>query len=171
MSDTSISIISAVISAASGIIGALIGGRAAYKAAERQIEEQRLIRKQEILEKAEVTRKVITKFLWHEINKNMELLNYPTGWVWPRLGENSKPFQHGYNSILVLNEYNKVKYDLLKYDQSLVKDVLDIYDMFTIINTHEDINKFSEVDFEGLKELPSAYEGLKEEIYHGGKTV
>ncbi|GAB6170925.1 hypothetical protein JCM15765_04030 [Paradesulfitobacterium aromaticivorans] len=165
-------IITTIITAASGIIGALIGGRAANKAALRQIQEERIIREQDKKEREIVTISVILRFLWYGINKNMEILNYfGNGWCWEKLKTEIKPFEHEFSVSLYFKEYEEIKYELLKYDHKLIRDVLEIYDLFTLLDKHKDIKKLSQDEFDRLKELASLFESLKLRINEQRKKV
>lgn len=162
----------AILSAVVGILGALIGGFATYKAVDKQIKEEKLLKEQEKKESERVTIRIILRFLWYEICKNMEMLNYDCkGWVWLRLKVDDVPFEHGYRISLVFDEYQAIKYDLLKYDHTMIIDVLEIYDLLWIINKHKDIQKFSQDEFDRLKKLPDLFENLKTITRNKGERV
>jgi len=159
----------AILSAIVGISGALIGGYATYKAVDKQIKEETRVREKESREHTVLTAKIIIQFLWNEIEHNMNILEYPDKFIWSSIESSEEPFQHGYGSekTLIFEEFNEVKLELLKYDKPLIKDVLDIYFIFSIFMRYHDINQFSLDEYNQIKQLPNMYLKVRNALQQG----
>lgn len=57
------------------------------------------------------------------------------------------------NCTLKFEDYNHVKYELLKYNSEIVQDVIEIYYKMFCLTAHKDLNELSPKEFDRVKTL------------------
>jgi hypothetical protein len=134
-----------------GAAGAIVAYYGTIKGAKIQIEnEQKKLKEAEELQ-AIFTREAIENFLHHEIKSNYMLLNRPL--LTSLLTENTTPFQYnvGDDYKSTYDEFNRLKYELIKFESDEVKEIISIYDMFYLIERMRDIDKFNQSEYDQFK--------------------
>jgi hypothetical protein len=154
-----------LISSASGLIGAIVGAIASYIGAGKQIKYQRDQLKKEQFEQLEIAIGIIARFLWREIDYNCEILDGKAKMLSTDRFIKEYKEQFGLSSELIkFEEFNKVKYDLVKYKSGIVKDILDIYDKFYILSVRQDIKSLSDNEFKWVRDLYIVNERIRKKI-------
>lgn len=157
--------LSAIISGASGILGAFVGGWMTLHATNKQIKEQKELLRKEEEEKTDLAIKIVVQYLWHEIDLNCYQLNDNTLTFKKKL-ESNKISQYAYKHWAIkLTEFNNVKYELLKYKTPIVKDVLDIYNKFIILTKYQDLKELTQEEFNNVRNLFDLHEKIENYIY------
>lgn len=147
-----------VITVLATLLGAWVGGKYSYKGAmdavSKQIQNQTALLKAEEIKNGEVALKIITKLLWNEIDYNCRMFDgknksFSTDWLL-----RGKPTQYGYGTMkFVFEDYNQIKYELLKYNSEIVQDVIEVYNKMFLLSTHQDFNELSQEEFNRVKNL------------------
>ena len=152
---TIITTLSTLLGGILGFGGAIISGKWSYKGAidavTRQINSKHEEEQKEREENGRVADAILEHFVRHEITANYK--HHDDGTFISRL-KMDKPSKYGYSpKFLEFEEFNKIKYELIKYSTSSAKEVLDIYKMFSIFERHSDIQSFNQNDFEKVREI------------------
>jgi len=90
----------------------------------------------------------VQNFLGFEIDKNFNILRNPN--LNTRL-ENDIPTQYSYIPEVSFDEFDKVKYELLKYDSELIKETFEIYNMFRVFAKYSDFNQYRMNDYNTVR--------------------
>lgn len=146
--NTYTSIIAAGIGIVGTYFGAVYGGKKAIEATKIQLDQQAKDNKDQMDENRKFSLKIISKLLYKEIKNNYTCyLNYYL--IGPvNLDLDYKKLKDG----LQFEIYDNTKYELIKYSDgnSLVEDVIDVYNLFRIFTRH---NFYHELNFYEKKEL------------------
>lgn len=135
-------------------IGGIMGGIVAYLIARIQIVEQREQFKQQLQisnkkqkEREELGVKIITDFIYPEIETNIEKLLKTNGLMASLIKASSGELtSYGYTIEkinLEFDVYNETKFEIIKYENNLVKGVLDIYNVFKELSKYSAVDKIS----------------------------
>ncbi len=159
-------IIIAIIGGTVTILVGVLTAFASYKGAKMQIQKnEEELEKKRIKEKGErekkekieieYTAEIIENFISHEIKKNFKEIKSES--FEENFLDNSKSHENSsvsFNeSLLNFSEFEKAKYELIKYKTKRISEVLSIYDAFKIIKSCKgDIREISNVEFNKLKE-------------------
>lgn len=151
------------------LIGAYVGARFAYKGAidavTKQIEYQNKQSEREMIQQVHVAIGIIARFLWKEIEYNCEKLDGTNCYISKNIFSNDTPKQYGISNILLkFDEFEKVKFELLKYKSKTVKDIFDIYDKFYLLSIHRDIKELTIEEYNWVKTIFNDKEELRKEI-------
>lgn len=142
--------ISSWMQAATTLFGTFFGPFAAVQGS-LWINEKNKNRK--LNENMEYSEKIIKLFLIHEIKHNFEKALGGKKTFYERMSNETKPTQFGYDRENIrLDEFNKVKYELIKYDNEIVHDIIELYYMFETLKGKRDINQFSQEEFQDIKD-------------------
>ena len=108
----------------------------------------------------------IDNFLRNEIQDNFRsCFRYRGKLIKDRLKSNEYKFSHDFSdsvSQCKFDEYNKLKYELVKLEVGKVQEIIEIYDMFYLICRKKDIGDFTQSEYEQFKK---AYILCFEEYY------
>ena len=83
-------------------------------------------------EKNRVAEAIVNNFLYHEIKTNFSFITKPEYLDHFELDFPSTNYLYGVPNMN-FSEFDKVKYELLKYQSKDVKDALEIYEVFNIL--------------------------------------
>ncbi|MCQ9285301.1 hypothetical protein NQ129_26405 [Priestia aryabhattai] len=162
--DLTTTIVTNVITAAVAYFGTIQGSKLQIKSQQKttqqqiendrqtallqiQTEQQRL--DNAITEQNRFNQRAIKNFISHEIKDNffklgsMDLEN--------RLKENSSPFQYSCNYKYSYHEYNQLKYELIKFESDEVEEIINIYNMFYIMERKQDVLAFTDEEYASFK--------------------
>ncbi|WP_227766428.1 hypothetical protein [Zhaonella formicivorans] len=153
-----------VIAAVAGLAGALLGSFASYKVVEKLLVEQRNLVKTEQEKRDELAIKIVTKYLWHEIDYNRAMLEDKDQALSAIFQGKEKPKQYSYQTNFKFEEYNKVKYELLKYNSSIIKDIFDLYDIFLTLYKYNDLRELSREEYCKVCNLFTLLERIKRSV-------
>lgn len=125
-----------IVSAGVGLVGAIIGGVATYFSVNKQLKFERERISREENERLEIAIAIIKNFLLNEIKINYETLKMgdPSGEllkIYKREVENTT--RGVGNFSFRFTDFDKVKYDLIKYNVRDVLDTIEIYQTFRFI--------------------------------------
>ncbi|MGE8082137.1 hypothetical protein [Peribacillus loiseleuriae] len=148
-----------------GAVGAIVAYKGTIKGAKVQIESQQEQTDKQFVnemkqlnetrkQQAEFTRKAIENFISNEIKDNFRKLNNST--LSASLTNNSIPFQHFLNYTYKYEEFNSLKHELIKYESDEVKEIINIYDMFYLIERKQEIKDFSQTEYEAFQKAYNA---------------
>lgn len=138
---------------AGGIVGAfvaLIIAKRQTDIALNQLNEERALREMEkavLKEEEEKVRqkylKIIHLFIYEEIKTNIKKL--PTSYVDALLDWSLDRLHGSYhgNYTFVYTTYNENKYDLIRYDDPQIEEVVDIYRIFKLIESNPNVTEMS----------------------------
>lgn len=143
-----------------GAVGAIVAYKGTLKGAQMQIESEQSHARMQIeheqkqfeetqKQQAEFTRKAIENFISIEIKNNFKELNNTH--LSARLTENEYPFQYFIGHIYNYHEYNNLKYELIKYESEEVIEIINIYDMFYLIERKKDILNLTQSEYDEFK--------------------
>lgn len=142
-------ILVAMLSAGAALIGALIGGAFSYSGAKKQIEYQNDLLKKEKDERDAILTGIILLFLSNEIITNYEKIDQS---VRNRIKDpDSTKGTMLREFIFTFEEYNKNKYKLLEFDGPRVVDIIEIYQMFYLLQRKNNFNDFTDKELANLK--------------------
>lgn len=71
------------------------------------------------------------------------------------------PPKYNYQTNFTFTEYNKVKYELLKYSNAIIKDIFDIYDIFMTLYKYNDLRELSRNEYLKVRDLFLLEERIK----------
>ena len=153
-----------------GAVGAIYAYKGALNGAKMQIEsEQERAKVQHYNEmaqldearhqQAEFTRKAIENFISNEIKKNFRQIEI-SPYLLKELEANRTPFEYWTSNsvfddtrLFEYEEYNKFKYELIKYESNEIQDILAIYDMFQLIEEKQVLTRFTQSEYESFKKF------------------
>lgn len=163
-----ISTFTTTISSAFGILGtyfgAIYGGKKSIEAVERQINKQEAENKKKEEENKKNVIRIITKFLKEEIIDNKLVIENTKIYEALEKGFGTQ-YGHDLSSKMKFNSYERIKYELIKYvDVELVEEVIDIYEMFYLLNRYSDINQLDKRDYGRLLNLKGKIESFLNHI-------
>lgn len=158
-------IIIGVITLLATLIGAWVGSKYSYRGAmdavSKQIQYQKDLLIAEEVKNNERAARIVTKLLWTEIEYNCRTFDNVNKSFSTVYFLKDKVSQYSYgNFIFIFDDYNTVKFELLKYNSKIVQDVIEIYYKMFSLNTHKDLNELNQEEFDRVKTL---YE-LKDKI-------
>ncbi|WP_152668150.1 hypothetical protein [Clostridium cylindrosporum] len=142
---------SALITAIIGFIavyfGAVYGGNKATENMERQFQVEK--ENQEKIE--EKNKKVLTntiaKLIKEEVQHNAILIYNTHFFQYLDKGYGTQ-YGYNFNEELKFYDYNKIKYELIKYyELNIVEEVIDLYSLFYILSRNKDINQLTEKEY------------------------
>lgn len=155
-------IISAIIGAGGAIYGAKIGGKSAKDAVTAQIKYQNDLINSERNSKEQLAIKIIVNFLWYEICYNCRMLDDKNKALSTDKFLKEKPESYVYAKNFKFNDYNKTKYQLLNYNNVIVKNVIEVYNKLSILSIHNDLSELTQREFNEVKTLYK----VKDRIYN-----
>ncbi|MBU5206843.1 MULTISPECIES: hypothetical protein [Bacillus] len=130
-----IAIIGGVITLLVGVLTAV----ASYSGARIQIKKSEEKLKKQEKEAIDFSKKIIEKFILREIEDNFYYLrgevfelDFIVGSSNHKKAPGPMPFEH-----LNFTEFNKVKYELIKYQSDIITEVIDIYEAFQILKSYQ----------------------------------
>ncbi|PGT75532.1 hypothetical protein [Priestia megaterium] len=98
----------------------------------------------------EFTRKAIKNFISHEIKSNLtELIK--SGDTLKMITRNDFPFHYTVNPSFKYDEYNNLKYELIKFESEEAEEIIGIYDMFQIIDRKRNFHDFNQFEYDRFK--------------------
>lgn len=134
-------------------IGVLIGQAVAFlirtyeKVAERKEEKEQNIK---------MTESIISNFLSKEINDNLKLI--PISGIKKKLKELQAGSEHRQYGLGItqfkFKEYDKVKYEIIKYNNQATLEILEIYNLFYFLIDKEDLKN---MDIEEIERIVNMY--------------
>lgn len=134
-----------------GILTAVVAYKASIKGAAVQIQHEKEKLSQEAKKHSEYAKKAIERFIVHEVKSNFKKINSKL--VISRLHEPT-PFQHGFgNTSFSYDEFNRVKYELVKFESEDIVEVIKIYDLFYLLELKQDIQYLTQKEYEEFKEV------------------
>mgnify|MGYP007039607215 CR=1 FL=1 len=101
------------------------------------------------IQQAEFTRKAIENFISNEIKSNFMRLN--SSHLSAQIATNEKPFQYSLNYTYTYDEFNNLKYELIKFESNEVKEIINIYDMFLLLERKQEITYFTQSEYNDFK--------------------
>ncbi|MES9757735.1 hypothetical protein ABWK29_14805 [Priestia megaterium] len=141
-----VGILTAVVAYIGTIKGSKLQIEAQQETMKTQLQEERMKLEEERVRQAEFTKKAIERFLSYEIKNNFKLLNegrYLNQFVYTQ----TVPTGYFNDNKYSYEEYNKLKYDLIKFESSEVQEILDVYNMFYTIERKQTIGNFTENEY------------------------
>ncbi|MCR8870522.1 hypothetical protein [Peribacillus frigoritolerans] len=152
--------VSNIITLAVGAVGAIATYYGTMNGAKMQIKNQQeqadkqFVNEMKKLNQArkqqeEFTRKSIENFLSNEIKSNFNKINNIS--LSRDLTNNSMPFVYLMNYTYKYDEYNSLKHELIKFESDEVKEIINIYDMFYLLERKQGVQGFTQTEYEALK--------------------
>lgn len=132
-----------------GAAGAVVAYYGTIKGAKIQIENEQKKLKEAEEQQAKFTREAIENFLHNEIKSNFMSLN--TSHLSATLTNNTIPFQYFVGHAYKYDEFNRLKYELIKFESDEVKEIISIYDMFYLIERKNEIQTFTQSEYDIFK--------------------
>jgi hypothetical protein len=143
-------LITSGVTLAVGAGGAVVAYYGTVKGAKMQIESEKKKLDQAKEQQAKFTRKAIENFLSNEIKFNFIKLN--TSHLSVKIEDNELPFQYSVTHTYNYYEFNSLKYELIKRESNEVKEIINIYNMFYLIERKQEIMDFTQLEYENFKE-------------------
>lgn len=142
--------------------GAYFGYKGSIKGAKLQIDEERRKlreeneeRKKEMEEQRKLYEYAIDNFLRNEIKNNFVLcFGHGGGNLIRSLEMSDQSFSYGFAitcSQCKFDEYNKLKYELVKLRGNKVQEIIDIYDMFYLVVSKHNLQHFFKPEYDQFK--------------------
>ncbi len=123
--------------------------------------EKHMDKKFEMRKSISMTQSIIANFLTKEINYNFKLFFTPMQGIKKRLKElhsGSEHKQYGFGGIqFEFKEYDKVKYEIIKYNNELTLEVLEIYNFFYFLMDKKDLNNMTIEEIEKVVNVYDKY--------------
>lgn len=140
--------------------GAIIGGIVAYIVARQQVksaERRFYITERQDQERVEG---IVYTFLIEEIRENYKIIAQDEKMNKMFLKGHDLPFEHEINFVnFIFDEFNNIKYELVKYEQPIIWEALNFYRMFRILDRSRDIAWIRHSDYQFIQ---ATYKRLKE---------
>ncbi|WP_404452805.1 hypothetical protein LG329_01430 [Virgibacillus necropolis] len=141
-----------IITASSGFIGALIGGIITSHSAKKQIQVESDRINDEKKEAERLNVKVVKTFLMNEIKYNIALLQELEEAF--RLEFNYyKENSYIFNKEFKFEEYDRVKYELIKYPSLTINTTVEIYQAFYLLSRKRDFKSYTENEYDFVKRI------------------
>lgn len=143
--------LSLVITSAIGLLGAVIGGMITARATKKQIEEEREQYKREKKESQQLNVKIVRTFLMNEINHNVSELQSLSH----ALSNDHSYFNNSYtfNKKFRFDEFDKVKYELLKYPSLTIKTTIELYQAFYLLDRKRDFKEYNKEEYDFIRKI------------------
>lgn len=125
--------IEAIISGVIGLIGAIVGGVATYLSVNKQLKFEREKISNEEKERLNIALTIIKIFLIKEIKGNYNILKGTEINKILKREINSTEFYSIGNFTFCYNDFDRIKYDIIKYNVQEIHDTINIYQMFNFI--------------------------------------
>ncbi|MEK4632328.1 MULTISPECIES: hypothetical protein [Bacillus] len=149
-----VAIIGGIVTIIVGVITAIAGYKGGIKGAQLQIEKDqekinterdayRRKRQAEYNQEISYRRGVIERIISHEIQDNF--MKIKSDFLEEEIlysGDSWSAISYYFNTELRFAEFDKVKYDLIKFQSEKVSEVMDIYDAFKIIVRRKQLVNF-----------------------------
>ncbi|MDN4074319.1 hypothetical protein [Fictibacillus terranigra] len=145
-------IITNVVTLAVGTVGAIVGYKAAIKGAKMQIENEHKKLQEAVEEQAEFTKSAIENFIRTEIDHNFSQIKFDEFKY--QLQENEAPFPYYFHNSEIdftYEEFNSLKYEIIKFESPQAKELISIYDMFRLIERKQDVEFFTQLQYDEFK--------------------
>lgn len=145
--------INSIISTSAAIVGALLGYIGAIRGAKLQIKESQKKMTEEEKQGFANTARIIGHFLEHEIEYNLKVISSTPGF-YEALFQNEPPnYQLNTYGKLKFDEFDRIKYDILKYYPfpTVCKEfdyALDTYHMFQFLNKASNMKQLSKKKYD-----------------------
>lgn len=138
------------------LIGVIIGQLIAFASRQLEKHSDKLKERQKSIEMSE---SIISNFLSKEINDNFKLI--PISGIKRKLQEiddGSKSSQYGLGSIqFQFKEYDKIKYEIIKYNNELTIEVLEIYNLFYFLMDKKDLKNMTTEEIRKIVNIYDEY--------------
>ncbi|WP_336883813.1 hypothetical protein [Priestia koreensis] len=154
-------ILNIIVTAVVGLISTAIGAIASYKGAKGQIEIQReaIEEQKEALAKKEeenmmFVRRMVEAFIIDEIESNYLKISSIREYLeknYVDFKSNTTP-QVTYRKDFQTEEFDRLKYDLIKFQSTLINKIKDFYHALFILEHKEQLNQITEQEFLFLRE-------------------
>jgi hypothetical protein len=143
--DVIVSLISNVSTIGVGILTAVVAYKGSLRGAKEQIEHERKKLRDEAAEQRQFANLAIQKFLSYEIKKNFLVIC--TSRLSNSINILDEPFQFGLHPSFTYTEFNNLKYDLIKYNSEEIEEIINIYEMFYLIELKGDIISLTQDEY------------------------
>lgn len=150
-SDIVVEIISGLVTLAVGAIGGYFAYKGSIEGAIKQIEHERNLAVEKDKEQREFAINIINSFIADEIKTNFAY--YKKDGLLEKLKKENAPFHDYINGKFNSVEFDKVKYELLKYSGEAVQEVNDIYKMFKVLSNKDNVNKLKPDEYQEFKRV------------------
>ena len=135
----------------SSLFGAIIG---AYIAIQGAIYVQKKSSIEEAEKNNEHSKRMVEAFLIHEIKDNFTSALGRRSTFYSRFKDEDQPEQFSYRpDFIKTDEFDRIKYDLIKYDNDVIRDTIELYSMFEMLKHKSDINGFNQNEFDIVKKI------------------
>lgn len=167
LNNTQIALLSAVVGALIGFIGAIvsgyIGGKWSYKGAMDAITKE-IMEERNMIEERRKENKILAKFfidsfLKQEIEKNFKQVSSNERLMVHLSAGVKGGLKKEWSYKFCFDEYDKIKYDLVKFNSEIIEDIACIYKLFTILenkNSNYDLTEYER------KFIPTALKKCKD---------
>jgi len=159
------SLVAAFIGVGGTYFGAIYGGKKALEAVQKQLDKQERDNINKNLENKKIVIRIITKFLKEELIDNRKVINEIHIFKYLSKGFKTQ-YEYGKNKMKIkLDDYNKIKYELVKYcEEVLVEEVIDVYELFYILLRYNDLMQLNEKEYNKIKLLEDKLNNLIDKI-------
>lgn len=135
-------------------LGSLIGGIATLIAIYVTIIQSNKAQNEEFKKNVEFSKNIINTYLIHEIKYNFNNVLGSKNLFYNRFKNENHPTRFSYrNNEIKTDEFNKIKYELIKYNNETVNEVIELYDMFEIFKSKRGIEEFTQKEFDNIKPI------------------
>ncbi|WP_394136832.1 hypothetical protein [Cytobacillus oceanisediminis] len=150
-----VSLISNITTIIVGIITAIVAYKGSIRGAKEQIEHERQLLNATTEEQKVFAQMAIERFISNEIKMNFKQIFSKN--LANSLNTLNQPFDSYINTAksFSFEEFNKVKYELIKTKSNSIEKIIKIYDMFYLIERKNDISRYTHEEFKLLKEAYS----------------
>lgn len=150
-----IGFVGAILGAGAGYFGSIGGAKLQIKEEKRKLREENEERKKEIEEQRKLYEYAIDNFLRNEIKNNFVLcFGHGGGNLLRSLEMSDQSFSSSFAATCTqckFDEYNKLKYELVKLGGNKVQEIIDIYDMFYLVVSKRDLQNFFKEEYDQFK--------------------
>ena len=159
------SLVAAFIGVGGTYFGAIYGGKKALEAVQKQLDKQESDNINQNFENKKIVIRIITKFLKEELIDNRKVINEIHIFKYLSKGFKTQ-YEYGKNKMKIkLDDYNKIKYELVKYcEEVLVEEVIDVYELFYILLRYNDLMQLNEKEYNKIKLLEDKLNNLIDKI-------
>lgn len=149
-----IALISSITTICVGVLTAVVAYKSSVRGATIQINHANDKLKTEMEKQNNFAKSAVEKFITHEIKMNFAKISSKSRQdVIDSLKVSDKPFKHSYGKKFDYTEYDRLKYDLIKYNSEIIDEVMSIYEIFFLLDLKEDFINFTQEEFDNFKKV------------------
>ena len=146
-------VIEGLTTVAVGLAGGWIGYRGSLEGAKKQIEHEQKLMAIKDAEQRDFATNVIRSFIVEEIRTNFTSFIGRANNLTDKLKEHDRPFDQEIVTYFSFDEFEKGKYELIKSNDALVQEIIDIYRTFKILHRIRNLKELNHNEYKDFQRV------------------